>query len=214
MVPFYLFCRGLNVCVRKNSGHSGQNSQSFSFFLLFLSFCSKLQKHMSLFFIIGKDIMLDPTTQKRQVCCCSAFPDETRLVMYSQQAHAQIYTTYTHIYSCWHHGHTSLAPTCGLTPVAAPTPPYTCMHTERRTPLTQERVRKEFNKMIKQIVMVKRRAWLDKCTDQQTIYMQLALSIPFVIYFPTLVPLQITSPKHLLFPTFGFSLKRPVINPA
>lgn len=83
-----------------------------------------------------------------------------RLTMYSEQAHAHtthIYTTYVHIYSCWYHRHTS-PPICGLIPVAALTLPYTHMHTEQRVPLTQERVKKEFNKMIKQIVLVRCRA--------------------------------------------------------
>lgn len=71
-----------------------------------------------------------------------------------------IYATYIHIYTLIQllaHGHTS-TPTCGPTPFSMLATPYSPMHTEQRTPLTQEGVRKEFNKIIRQIMLVRSRA--------------------------------------------------------
>lgn len=55
--------------------------------------------------------------------------------------------------------------------------------------------------------MLIRRTQLDKGTDQQTIYMCLALFVPVSPYFSHLFLPK--SPTSLIFPTFGSSLKYP-----
>ena len=76
------------------------------------------------------------------------------------------------------------SPTGGLTPAAALTP-YTHTCTPNRDPLPRKRIRKEFNK-IGETVLTRRRAWPDKCIDQQLFTCNWPFFIPLPLYFPTL----------------------------
>lgn len=77
------------------------------------------------------------------------------------------------------------APLTGsLTPAAAFTP-YPHMCTPNRDPLPRKRIRKEFNK-IGDTVLTRRRAWPDKCIDQQLFTHNWPFFIPLPLYFPTL----------------------------
>jgi len=62
-------------------------------------------------------------------------------------------------------------PAHGLTPVAALILPYThTCRTESPSPIKpSKKVRKEFNKKIGQVALIRHRAWPDKCTDQTTL---------------------------------------------
>lgn len=75
-------------------------------------------------------------------------------------------------------------PAGGLTPAAALTPYlHTC--TPNREPLRRKRIRKEFNK-IAETALTRRRAWPDKCIDQQLFTCNWPFFIPLSLYFPTL----------------------------
>lgn len=79
----------------------------------------------------------------------------------------------------------AVAPTHGLSPVSA------LVYAQNKELLTQERARMEF-KRAGQTGLIRHRAWPDVHADQPTIYPQPALLTCLPLYFPTLVPPQIT----------------------
>lgn len=108
--------------------------------------------------------------------------------------------------SCWHHGHT-VPPTHGLT-LAASNEMYT--HSPQIESLTQERVRKEFNRKTGQTALIRRRAQPDKGTDQQPIHTRPDIFTPYSSIFPLL--LLPKSPEPIPFPAFGSSPTHPIIS--
>lgn len=102
----------------------------------------------------------------------------------------------------------SVAISLALAPVAAPwthghsdswsdsscwhSDPCTHMWTQNREPLTQERVRKEFNKMIGQTALIRCKAQPGQCADQPTLYTWLALHLSlFLLRLPKSFPLHL-----------------------
>lgn len=91
--------------------------------------------------------------------------------------------------SCWLHGHTTVPPTHALTLVAS-NEMYT--HSPQIESLTQERVRKEFNRKTGQTALIRRRAQPDKGTNQQPIHTRPDIFTPLFLYFPAVASPQTT----------------------
>ena len=63
----------------------------------------------------------------------------------------------------------------------------TCLPATVGTPLPRE-IEMEFNEQTGQMAAVRRRAWPEKCTDQQPVYTKLVPFIPFLVFFSMLIP--------------------------
>ena len=96
--------------------------------------------------------------------------------------------TCSHLLWLLHHRHRGPCKQWPYPSCCTQTPIRTHMHTEQGAPHPGEELEMELNEKTGQTVLVRHRAWPEKCTDQPTIYTRLALFIPFPLCFKTINP--------------------------